>query len=213
MEYVAKSNDCVTRSFIFPNSKINDLKLKVKAMTADAVQPTYVEVVNWLLYKCVLAAATKNSGSFTPTAAAMMTNIRGRMIQPLPENSIGNFCVTMQIPTNNESELKKPKMQFKGVRNIKTVFGSILNFSSQALEEHQRKFDGANVCSSFCGFPLYESDFGWGTPVKATLAGRSRKNSFVLMDAPSGDSIEALVCLEKEHMNIIQSDPELLAFC
>ncbi|KAI3722613.1 hypothetical protein L2E82_33654 [Cichorium intybus] len=217
-----RSNDCVVKSFMFPNSKINDLKLKVKAMTAESgepiTNPTRVEVLSWLLYKCAVTAAIKNnSGSFKPTCLYHIANIRDKMIEPLPEKSIGNFFVSMEIRTKNESEmkpesiineLKKQKTQFKGLRNIETAFDII---SKTDLDELHGKLDGAYVCSSMCGYSLYEIDFGWGKPVKATLPGYSRKNSFILMDAPNRDGIEALVFLGKEDMNSFQSDPELLA--
>ncbi|CAH1451309.1 unnamed protein product [Lactuca virosa] len=223
-----RSNDCVTRSFMFPNSKINDLKLKVKTMTAESgnpiTNPTRVEVLNWLLYKCAVKAAMKNntSGSFKPTGVSHLTNIRGKMIEPLPENSMGNLFMIGDIVTNNESEMKPEtfigefkmkKMQFQSLPNIATTFGLISQMCSKpALEEHQRKLSVSYICTSLCRYPAYEIDFGWGKPVKVAIAGDLRKNSFIMMDSPNGDGIEAFVCLRKQDMEIIQSDPELLAF-
>ncbi|KAI3706928.1 hypothetical protein L6452_25018 [Arctium lappa] len=222
------SNDCITRSFMFPNSKINNLKNKVKTMTAESGQPitnpTRVEVLNWLLYKCSVAAATKNNpGSFRTTGVGHLINIRNKMMEPLPENTIGNLFFTMEIMKTSEremkpesfiGELKRQKMQFQGLRNIESVFSYISKMSSEtSFEELQRKFDGAYICTSMCGYPAYEIDFGWGKPVKVTVGGNLRKNSFILMDAPNGDGIEALVCLGKQDMAIIQTDPELLEFC
>ncbi|PWA64018.1 transferase, Chloramphenicol acetyltransferase-like domain protein [Artemisia annua] len=219
-----RSSEHLTWSFMFPNSKINELKVKVKAMTAESGQPianlTRVEVLNWLLHKCAVAAATKNNlGVFKPTLVAHPTNIRGKMIQPLPEKSIGNFYTILEIFTNNESEmrpeafineLQKKKTQLKGLKDIDTFIDLLINSS---LEQAQRNIDRAYICTSLCGLPLYDIDFGWGKPVKTTIGGNLRKNSFILIDAPNGDGIEALVCLGKEDMKIIQSDPELLAFC
>ncbi|KAI3781078.1 hypothetical protein L2E82_11077 [Cichorium intybus] len=219
-----RSDDCVlTRSFMFPNSKIHELKLKVKAITAESRQPitnpTRVEVLTWLLYKCAVAAATKNnSGPFKPTGVGQLANLRGKMMEQLPEKSIGNFFIPLEILTKKESEmnpesfvseLKKQKMQFKALRNIETLFGIFLDNN---LEEQLRKSDGAYICSSLCGYPVYDIDFGWGKPIKVTHAGNLRKNTFILIDAPNKDGIEALVCLGKHDMAIFQTDPELLAF-
>ncbi|KAI3792310.1 hypothetical protein L2E82_06185 [Cichorium intybus] len=222
-----RSNDCVTRSFMFPNSKINHLKLKVKTMTSESgtpiTNPTRVEVLNWLLYKCAVEAATKNnSGSFKPTGVSHLTNIRSKMIKPLPENTMGNLFMIIDIQTKNESgmkpesfinEFKMKKMFFQSLPDVETTFGLLLNMCTKpALEEHQRKLDVSYICTSLCRYPAYEIDFGWGKPVKVAVAGDLRKNSFILLDAPNGDGIEALVCLGKQDMKIIQSDPELLAF-
>ncbi|CAI9304089.1 unnamed protein product [Lactuca saligna] len=219
-----ESKDCVTRSFVFPNSKINELKLKVKAITSQCVEPitnaTRVEVLSWLLYKCVVGATTKNnSGSFKPTGVYHALNLRNMMIESMPEKSIGNFAVAIEMETNNESEisaesfindLKMKKLELLGIRNIETVFDL---FTQADLEEIKMNDDHMYMCSSMCGFPGYEIDFGWGKPVKVTIAGNLRKNSFILMDTPNRDGIEALVCLGKQDMATIQSDNELLAFC
>ncbi|KAI3767309.1 hypothetical protein L2E82_17404 [Cichorium intybus] len=217
------SDDCVTRSFMFPNSKINELKQKVKAMTKQSgkpiTNPTRVEVLTWLLYNSAVAAATKNnSGYFNPTGVGHIINLRRNMIEKLPEKSIGNFSLPMEILTKNEcemnpesfiSELRKLKMQFQAIRNIETAVGILLESD---LEELLRKPAGVYICTSLCGNSAYEIDFGWGKPVKAAHAGDLRKNSFILMDAPNGDGIEALVCLGNQDMAIFQNDPEILAF-
>ncbi|KAI3781083.1 hypothetical protein L2E82_11082 [Cichorium intybus] len=219
-----RSDDCIiTKSFMFPNSKINELKLKVKTMTAESGQPiknpTRVEVLTWLLYNCAVTIASKNTpGSFKPTSVAQLANLRGKMIEKLPEKSIGNFFVPLEILTKKESEmnpesfineLKKQKMQFEALPNIETLFGIL---SDGDVDEQLRKGDDAYIFTSMCGYPAYEIDFGWGKPIKATFGGDLRKNTFVMIDAPNKDGIEVLVCLGKDDMAIFQSDPELLAF-
>ncbi|CAH1435043.1 unnamed protein product [Lactuca virosa] len=217
------SDECVTKSFIFPKAKINELKLKVKAMTAEAGQPitdpTRIEVLNWLLYNSAVTAATKNnSGCFKPTGVGQLTNMRSRFMEKLPEKSIGNYFMIMDTLTHNESELKpesffselrKQKKMFQGIRDIQTAFGIL---SGITIKEGQRRFDSVYLSTSLCGYSTYEIDFGWGKPVKATMAGDLRKNSFIMMDAPDGDGIEVLVCLGKQDLAVVQSDPELLAF-
>ncbi|KAJ0549218.1 hypothetical protein HanHA300_Chr07g0230971 [Helianthus annuus] len=52
------TKECVTRSFTFRNSKIDELiKLKDKTMITNA---THVDVLTWFLSKCVVEAATKD---------------------------------------------------------------------------------------------------------------------------------------------------------
>ncbi|KAJ9555424.1 hypothetical protein OSB04_010038 [Centaurea solstitialis] len=221
---LAVSNDCITRSFTFPNSKINDLKTKVKSMTIDSRQPitnpTRVEVLTWLLFNRMVAATTKNnSGSFKPPSFGNLINIRNKMIEPLPKNTIGNFISFTEIRVMNEDEmkpesfigeLKKQKMQFQGLTNMEDAFSHL---SGTSVEEMQRIFDESYGCTSLCRYPAYEINFGWGNPVKITIVGNVKKNCVLLMDAPNEDGIEALVCLGKQDMAIIQTDPELLEFC
>ncbi|GJT27032.1 acylsugar acyltransferase 3-like protein [Tanacetum coccineum] len=200
-----------------PNSKINDLKLKVQAMTAESGQPitnpTRVEVLCWLLYKSAVAAATTNNNSrfSIPTGINHAVNIRNKMTEALPNNSIGNRFMVMKMFTKNQSEMKpeafindfrKQKMEFCSIRNIETALGSLSSTSESDLIELQGKLDAAYLCSSIPKNPLYDVDFGWGTPLKATV-----------ISTPDQDGIEVLVSLEKKEMAIIQTDPELLAYC
>ncbi|KAM0037101.1 putative deacetylvindoline O-acetyltransferase [Helianthus debilis subsp. tardiflorus] len=193
-----RSNDCITRSFVFPNAKINDLKLKVRAMAAGSgehiTNPTRVEVLTWLLYKRAVSAATKNNlGSFKPTCIQLATNLRDKLIEPLPANSIGKFVCKMEVQTTNEMELKpdliigeirNQKMKIHGIKNIEAAFAPLFNTSADFnWEEDQRQLENAYVCSSLCRYPAYGIDFGWGTPIKVTLPGNLRKNSFILLDA------------------------------
>ncbi|KAK1406627.1 hypothetical protein QVD17_42099 [Tagetes erecta] len=216
--------DCVTRSFTFPNKKLNDLKHKVIAMSVESGQPitdpTRVEVLTWLLYKCAVG-----SNSCKPAGIGMPTNIRGTMVEPLPENSIGNILAVIEIHTKNESEMqpgfliraiKEKKKELRGIKNLQMVFDHLWNkFSKADMEDQQRRIDrdGSYVCSSLCRAPVYEIDFGWGKPIKVTLAGHVGKNSFALMDTPDGDGIEAFVCMKKQDMDRFQSNSELQAFC
>ncbi|KAL4567408.1 hypothetical protein LXL04_022992 [Taraxacum kok-saghyz] len=218
-----RPDDCVTRSFIFPKLKIDELKLKVKTMTAESAEPitnpSRVDVLTWLLYKSAVTAFTENNpGSCKPTGVAQLVNVRSKMMEKLPEKSIGNFVTHMEIQTKNRSEirpesvigeLKKQITQFKAVRNIEAVFGIISNVD---FEEVKRRDVNLYVCSSMCGYDAYGIDFGWGKPMKTTIAGDLGKNSFVLMDAPGMDGIEVIACLRKHDMAIFESDPELLAY-
>nr|XP_043614346.1 acyltransferase Pun1-like [Erigeron canadensis] len=224
-----RSNDYVTRSIIFPNSKINKLKHKVITMTTESgkpiLNPTRVDVLTWLLYKCAVKAATKNNlGHFEPTALAHPINIRGKMIEPLPDNSVGNILLTMDIQTKNEGEMKpdliigelqQHKMQIRAIKNIESAFAHLQNVISEADFEEQilKRFRNAYICSSLCRSSIYSIDFGWGKPIKATLGGNLTKNSFVLMDTPNNEGIEALVCLGKQDMEVFERDHELLSFC
>lgn len=64
-------------------------------------------------------------------------------------------------------------------------------------------------CASWCRFPMYEADFGWGKPVWFTT---SESNSIVLMDTRDGGGIEALVNMEEQDMIRFERDVELLQY-
>ncbi|WMV35475.1 hypothetical protein MTR67_028860 [Solanum verrucosum] len=70
------------------------------------------------------------------------------------------------------------------------------------------------VCNftSWCRFPVYEVDFGWGKPEWVCSPIKSFKNLVILMGTKDGDGIEASVNLLEEDMPLFENDPQILAF-
>ncbi|CAK9322224.1 unnamed protein product [Citrullus colocynthis] len=68
-------------------------------------------------------------------------------------------------------------------------------------------------CTSWCKFPVYDADFGWGKPVWITVPEFPWKNMILLMDSRDGEGIEAMVSLEKKEMEVFEKNQELLSFC
>ncbi|PRQ45347.1 putative deacetylvindoline O-acetyltransferase [Rosa chinensis] len=66
--------------------------------------------------------------------------------------------------------------------------------------------------SSFCRFPLYDNDFGWGKPTWVSSSPLTFKNLVVFMDTKEADGIEACISLEEEVMVKFETDIEFLAY-
>ncbi|GJU94562.1 deacetylvindoline O-acetyltransferase [Tanacetum coccineum] len=217
---------CVTRSFIFSNQKLNDLKAKVIASAEKTrepiMNPTRVEVLSWLIHKCAVAAATQqNSGTFKATGMAFPVDMKNILVEKLPGTMVGNLMFMIEFPTRNQTELephncigeiRKQKIQFQNTRNLETATGIVAQMTYETALETSKRIDECYVYSSLRRFPTYRIDFGWGKPVKVTVGGIVKRMT-VLMDTPNDDGIEAIVCLQKEDMKTFQRDPELRAFC
>ncbi|KAJ0672721.1 putative deacetylvindoline O-acetyltransferase [Helianthus annuus] len=213
----------VTRKFIFPNSKLNDLKKLVTSATNDI--PTRVEVLTSLLYKTTVAAATTNSGCFKPSYLMIPANIRRRLPEKLPQTAVGNFVSRMMVPTTHASEtslsmlvreIKKQKSQLEGVKSMQQATENYKLLVSKLGNDQDLKtlIKRTYTCSSLCGYPFNKVDFGWGKPMATAIATRSAgQNSFMLIDTAYGDGIEAHVTLEIQDMEVFQNDKELLSFC
>lgn len=64
--------------------------------------------------------------------------------------------------------------------------------------------------SSWCRFPFYETDFGWGKPIWfGTSIRHNRTASF--LDTKDGEGIEAWLTLNLEEMVKFEQDPTILA--
>ncbi|KAD5960379.1 hypothetical protein E3N88_11851 [Mikania micrantha] len=110
---------------------------------------------------------------------------------------VSNDCVTRRFIFHNTKILA-----------LKRKVNAMSAQSGQHIPNPTR----VEVVICLCGFPINLIDFGWGSPIKATVPGNLMKNSFVFMDAPNGEGIEVLACLKNKDMDVIQRDSELLSF-
>ncbi|MFS8019844.1 putative deacetylvindoline O-acetyltransferase [Helianthus anomalus] len=217
----------VSRKFVFPNSKLNDLKNKVLAEAGSTISinnPTRVEVLSSLIYKTAVAAATPKSGSFKPSFLVIPVDMRKKVVPKLPQTTVGNMVSLMMVTTRHEretslstvvSEIKKQKMELKEVQSMQQVSQKFQLFLQSLGNEDIENFANRSfTCSSLCGFPYNKVDFGWGKPTGARLILTLWDwTGFVLMDASNGDGIEAHVTLVEQDMEIFRNAMELLTFC
>lgn len=199
----------ITRRFVFQNSSLASIKAMV-AKQGLVENPTRVEVLTALLYKSSIAAS--HSG-FSPSVLIQPADMRSRL--KVPQTTVGNFYWRYLIEVNNESDaklhtlnnqMKKGKMELKNMDMSSMDDAKIL--ASTAMEYISKNYT-IYICSSLCNFPLNKVDFGWGKPIKVSLADGGCPNNFVLMDSPGGDGIEAMVCLDEETMSRFESDEEI----
>ncbi|XVF85155.1 hypothetical protein PTKIN_Ptkin17bG0095900 [Pterospermum kingtungense] len=219
-----KGGNFRTRRFVFNASKI--LMLKAKAASTDVTQPTRVEAVIALLWKCAMAAATSNRGGLTqPSALAQVASLRKRMNPPVPDNCIGNLLGMFAAQTpDSETELQGLVHQLrKGIRELNENYVSKLQGGdavSAILETLQAYADLASErdevdfysCSSWCRFGLYEVDFGWGKPRWVSHSGVTPPQLLTLMDSSDGEGIEAWMSLSEAEMGFFERNEELLQF-
>ncbi|XVF85151.1 hypothetical protein PTKIN_Ptkin17bG0095500 [Pterospermum kingtungense] len=161
----------LTRRLVFDASKI--LMLKAKCASTDVPQPTRVEAVTAILWKCARAAATSNRDGITkPSALGQAVNFRKRLNPPQPEKCIGNLVSAFIAKTPySETELKGLVQQLRnGIREFSENLSGGSDAVSAILETLQAYTDLSKrdeidfySCSSGYSFELY-ADFGWGKP-------------------------------------------------
>ncbi|XP_076899670.1 akuammiline synthase 1-like [Bidens hawaiensis] len=211
----------VTRKFVFPNSKLSDLKNKVLEMaeggsSLSITKPTRVEVLTSLIYKA-WATRVKKSILLVPV------NVRNKFVPKLSQTAVGNLGTCVLVTTKHESEaslnvlvskIQKEKMEIKGVKTMQLASERIDSAMTRLSTEEGLEDYECFMCSSLCGFPFDKVDFGWGNPAVASITLRPTKlDGSLLMDTPNGDGIEAWVTLDKEDMKRFQNDKELISFC
>ncbi|CAN0896228.1 Acyltransferase Pun1 [Linum grandiflorum] len=216
---------CITKRLVFSGTSI----AKLKSMVSNKVNnPTRVEVVLALLYGSAVSAARACSvRALKPTILSQAVNLRGRLAsQAQSATSVGNFVSAFSMaPTSLDFDPNHLPQLVELMRKTKTEyfescameFGGreeFCKFIAETFKEVRGVGEGMDVyiASSWCGYPLYDSDFGFGKPVWMTSAGSVVKDVIVLMDSRNRDGIEALVCLEEHEMAAFERDPRVLDF-
>ncbi|PQQ12570.1 BAHD acyltransferase [Prunus yedoensis var. nudiflora] len=187
---------CITRRFVFDASNI--AALKAKATSATVPNPTRVEAVSALIWKCAMEATRWNLGFKKPSVCCQAMDMRKRSSgQAFAENILGNFVKSLE-----EYREKYPN----GV-NGDVVLQTIKESGNLARDDVE-----TYMCPSWCRFPFYETNFGWGKPSWVSIRSIEIKNMVELMDMSDGVGIEASLTLRKDDMAMIESSKELLAY-
>ena len=223
-------NRVMTR-FVFNASKISDLKARFVTegggLTDQMIKLSRVEVVLALILKSAISAAGLITKSATKSVIFQTVNLRKRTMPPLPETSIGNLLWVVSTTIEERSiefhevvnKLRNETTSFfdETVRRIKgDEEGNAMVFESVKMrEETMKSVSDVDIywCSSWCRFPVYEMDFGWGKPVWVTSgAGSLSRNLIVFQDTKCGSGIQVWVKLDPKVMAIFERDEELLSF-
>ncbi|PWA62159.1 Chloramphenicol acetyltransferase-like domain-containing protein [Artemisia annua] len=221
------NNKLIRKRFVFSASSISLLK----GQTASSSR---VQAVSALVWKCAMNAVNKaylglNKPEITSSIAMTLVNMRGRLNPPLTETSFGNFVGSFlaekNLEDNKEIELCDLVAQLrhgfeefcdgymKQVQDSKDGVLAILNYSKKIGEMLQRNGTEVFTFSSWCGFPLYKIDFGWGKPRWISVTNTPFKNGIMMMDTKEGNGIEVWANLEEDVMVMFEQDHELLAYC
>jgi shikimate O-hydroxycinnamoyltransferase len=227
-----KLGRCIVRRFVFDAPAI--ASLKAKATSSSVQNPTRVEVVSALLWKCIMAASKATSGIQKPTYMTHSVNFRRRAYPQFTDSSMGNLfwgagalCMAEEIDLPYMvSKLREAIMKIDAdlVKSLQGDGGlskvcELMKATNEALSKIESSY-GMNfiAVTSWVNFGIYNIDFGWGKPIWASGVGSSGDSetvfptAIILMDTKSGDGVEAWVALEKEDMTILAQDNELLAF-
>ncbi|XP_022935267.1 vinorine synthase-like [Cucurbita moschata] len=215
-----------SKRLVFEGSKIAALKAMV---SEKAENPTRVQLIAALIYKAVLSAKSSVTGCVEgATQLHLMINLRQRVESPLPRligNIISRYIASETTWEQRDKEvwdivggMKKSLKEFcqKFPRDYKNKeWGRLYKLhAKQSTERLRNNGDVAVIsCSSWCRFPVYDVDFGWGKAVWVTVPEFPAKDLILLMDTKDGEGIEAMVSLEEKAMEAFQQNQEFFSFC
>ncbi|KAI8017944.1 Vinorine synthase [Camellia lanceoleosa] len=209
----------VKKRFVFDALKIASLKAKTASECESEQKPTRVEVITALVWKCAVAASrSRFEGSPRPYALMGGVNLRSRLVPPMPKYSFGNIVGMLWAKLDNDdhdyesqatnlanlvSQLRKGSQESND-NNKKKKIASLRQVKGDDMEMYTH--------SSWCRFPMYEIDFGWGKPTWVSASREGGPVGIELMDARDGEGVEIWVNLFEEDMALFEADQELLAY-
>ncbi|XP_026432416.1 vinorine synthase-like [Papaver somniferum] len=197
----------VCKMFVFDSSKIVALKA-IAANNLHVPNPTKVESVTSLLWKCASklkgkADKVSSSKNSKPFMLCMAVNLRQRMMPPLPDHSFGNFIAPALVGLSNKpGDIELHKLVETLRSSIRQIDGDYIKYEFQvnyglvrSLQYVHERFNREELelhtITSWCRFPFYEADFGWGKPTWVCTVNATAKNVFILMDTSDGNGVES----------------------
>ncbi|XP_038685716.1 stemmadenine O-acetyltransferase-like [Tripterygium wilfordii] len=219
-----RDGNFVFKRFLFEGSTVSNLKSK--ATSSGVHNPTRVEVVLALLFRCVMSAMKAKYGVQKSILMSTAVNLRSRAVPPLPETSVGCLVLPKPIVIGEETDMcgflglireGLSKINGEFFKSLQGTQGPqrFLEFAIQTGESYSKAlFDGAEfiVFNSWCNAGMYDVDFGWGKPIWLPCLPLPLRGSVIaLVDARMSNGIEAWVTLEEEIMSVVERDAEILS--
>ena len=219
----------VTKRFIFSSSSVAALREKyADHSTADDPprRPTRIEALSAFIWSRFVAVSHGMADTERVCTMLHAVNIRLRMDPPLPENYFGNIFRFAAITPSME-DVKEGKCHALAKQMgeaIEKIDGDYikklregiqhLNFQKERAEKFTKDEIDSFRFTSFCRFPVYEADFGWGKPIWVGSASLPFKNLVFFVDSGGSNEggIEAWINSVEEDMAKFQGDDEFLSF-
>ncbi|KAL2234342.1 vinorine synthase-like [Sesamum indicum] len=208
----------VTKRIVFDKEKL--AALKQAAATGDVRDPTRVEAVSAFVLKHFIENNPLDAKK--SLLAGHVVNIRSRASPPL-ENTFGNGFFTAAAEFSHQHLLHAPEpheLVSKLRRAIRTIDDKYIR---ETEREDRYLSDLGRLCdlisegeaevflfSSWCRFPMYEVDFGWGKPVWACTTALLVNNLAILMSTRDGNGVEAWINLLPDQVQSLESQFKLI---
>ncbi|XVF13474.1 hypothetical protein REPUB_Repub08aG0210800 [Reevesia pubescens] len=202
----------VMKRFLFDGSKLTSLRNEIGNASRS-------EAISALIWFAMLAITRKCDEADLPSVATMVFNLRKIINPPLPQQCIGNITHLELVKSSMEKTINLKSLVGKiqeSIRKVDDEYIRKLHADGEYLDKMRHEFErfGKNwllYFISFCKFPLYEIDFGWGKPIWLVPALKLNRIIYFL-DTRDGNGIEAWIALSPEEMTKLEQDPGILTY-
>ncbi|PIN14889.1 Vinorine synthase [Handroanthus impetiginosus] len=201
-----------TKRLVFDKEKL--AKLKQVVASGEVKNPTRVEALSAFIWRhFIQAARTKtNTRNITSFAGVHAVNLRPRAIPPIPAHAFGNcwrpaIAILSQTEDSNYDLVTKLRYAITEIDDgyiKKLQCEDYLSNLSKWIDFFKKDIQVCNF-TSWCKFPMYKVDFGWGKPVWICTTTLPFKNLVVFMSSSSEDGIEAWVNVPDDDLEMLET--------
>ncbi|XP_021286890.1 vinorine synthase-like [Herrania umbratica] len=206
-----KDKKVLTRRLLLDGSRIASLRNEI-GNGLCSYRPSRFEAVSALIGSAIMSTTTKKDETFPMVALAV--NLRNRTNPPFPQQCIGNIFHLVQVEPQMEKTFNRSILARKIHESINKVddnYVKNLHADGGYLDIIKNLVNNKIIFSCWCRFPFYETDFGWGKPIRIATALGIERGAFFL-DTKDGEGIEAWITLAEEDMAKFEQDPDILAY-
>ncbi|KAK9073572.1 hypothetical protein SSX86_007896 [Deinandra increscens subsp. villosa] len=207
----------------FSESAISNMKAKVAASGKTGTrQFSKIQLVSAIIWKALIGVdrATRIYPRESMLTQAM--NLREKMASVIPKHSCGNLwgvCATESTVLETTEELanlinvsvKKAMYDYSKVRHDSEQ-GQMMVLNSFFNMTNIHESTNVIPLTSWCKFPFYEVDFGFGKPVWVVPGTVPVKNSAHLIDDAGGNGVEAYIFLKVKDVPYFEDALDMRAF-
>lgn len=216
LEGLRNINNVVTRRLLFDNKAISSLRAKTNPGPNDKPK-SKVQLVNAVLWKAIASVERLKDEHSRAGLILQPLNLREKTIHQVPKNCCGNLCLLAIVPVTGGENTEIQDLADLLSGSIKWSFEEWTKIVSRGeddpfLENLMRSLVNYYMITSWCRFPFYEDDFGWGKPSWVSSVNLPVKNWIFLMDDKNGDGIEVWVNLDEKDMLVFEQACDIQTF-
>ena len=158
-------------------------------------------------------------GRLRTSLASRTVNLGPKIVPLLPPMCCGNlltkeaarFTVEDSFDMDLIGLLRDAAKHSIGEVPRQDLYSTAIKYRNEVHESIEKGEEYVFLFTSWCRFPFFEADLGWGKPVWISTTHPPAQLT-VLLDNPGGDGIEAWVTLNPPDMLQFLQDDHILAF-
>ncbi|KAF5798508.1 putative transferase [Helianthus annuus] len=181
-------------------------KMKAKGTTNSTNQWSKVQLVSAIIWKTFMGVDLAKHNLQRDSILVQAVNLRGKMASLIPKTSCGNLfglctteCTTLEraeeLADRLSDSVKKTLTNYSKAHHD-CEEGQAMVLNSIISMTNISEYTNVVFTTSWCKFPFYEADFGFGKPIWVAPSMTPVHQLAYMIDDAEGTGVEAYVCLE-----------------